>query len=115
MSYYNNLLSLPICILFATAHHEQLAVLMFLGNASVPQYVSVSCSCTLGFLLSVSAFQLNRMITPTSLTVLNNTNKFVLIFFTAFLMDYATLTSRSVAGMVCVMIAAAYYSICGKR
>ena len=32
-------------------------------------------SCTLGFILSVSAFQLNRMITPTSITVLNNTNK----------------------------------------
>ena len=115
MSYYNNSLSLPICLLLSFFFNEITPVSIWIGAMSLTQVCLVAISCTLGFLLSVSAFQLNKMITPTSITVLNNTNKFVLIFFTAATMDYATLSTKSVLGMMIVMISAAFYSLSADK
>jgi GDP-mannose transporter len=115
MSKYNNALSLPFCVLFSAVLGEQAVVTNASSSISSFDALIIAASCSLGFILSVSAFQLNRRITPTSLTVLNNTNKLVLIFFTAFFMDYNTLTLHSVGGIVIVMLAAAFYSISGAR
>lgn len=111
MSYYNNFLSLPFCMVFAALYGEFDVVKTFLIDVDTVKASATFLSCTLGFLLSVSAFQLNRMISPTSITVLNNANKFVLIFFTAYFMDFQSLTGLSVAGMLFVMTAAAAYSL----
>jgi len=115
MSKYNNLLSLPFCILFSALHGEQYEVVNASSSLSPLDVSIIVASCTFGFILSVSAFQLNRMITPTSITVLNNTNKLLLIFFTAFFMDYSTLTIHSIGGIGIVIVAAAFYSISGTR
>jgi len=85
------------------------------SGATHSQCVALFVSCTLGFCLSVSAFQLNRLITTTSITILNNTNKFALIFFTAYFMDYSTLSESTVAGAAIVMICAAHYSLAGTK
>ena len=85
------------------------------NGATISQHVTLFVSCTLGFCLSVSAFQLNRLITPTSITILNNTNKFALIFFTAYFMDYSTLSYSTIAGAAVVMTCAAYYSLAGVQ
>ena len=50
-------------------------------RVTISQHTMLFVSCTLGFCLSVSAFQLNRLITPTSITILNNTNKFAARLF----------------------------------
>jgi hypothetical protein len=115
MSYYNNSLSLPFCLIFLALFNEVKPLTIWLESFSSPQVCLAAISCTLGFLLSVSAFQLNRMISPTSITVLNNTNKFVLIFFTAFTIDSATLSTKSVLGMIVVMAAAASYSLSANK
>ena len=116
MAHYNNLLSLPVCILTAALQGEAPVLLKFIDSAvSIRRAASILISCTLGFCLSVSAFQLNRLISPTSITILNNTNKFVLIFFTAYFMDYSTLSTSSIWGATIVMICAAYYSVSGIK
>ena len=116
MAYYNNLLSLPVCAIVGFAQGENETLQMFIaGSKTNSQCATLFISCTLGFCLSVSAFQLNRLITPTSITILNNTNKFALIFFTAYFMDYSTLSKSSVAGATTVMACAAYYSFAGIK
>ena len=117
MAYYNNLLSLPVCAMIGICQREAGTLHKFTANdgASISQRITLFVSCTLGFCLSVSAFQLNRLITPTSITILNNTNKFVLVFFTAYFMDYSTLSGSTVAGALVVMICAAYYSLAGVK
>ena len=116
MAFYNNFLSLPMCVLngFIQREHKTLQAFVLVG-ATNTQCVLLSISCTLGFCLSVSAFQLNRLITPTSITILNNTNKFALFFFTAYFMDYSMLTMSSIAGAATVMICAAFYSVNGIK
>lgn len=116
MAYYNNLLSLPVCAIVGFAQRENETLQKFMASgATKSQCVALFVSCTLGFCLSVSAFQLNRLITPTSITILNNTNKFALIFFTAYFMDYSTLSESTVAGAAIVMICAAHYSFAGTK
>ena len=116
MAYYNNFLSLPVCALIGFFRKENETIQKFMTSGTRDsQYVTVFISCTLGFCLSVSAFQLNRLISPTSITILNNTNKFVLIFFTAYFMDYSTLSESTVAGAAIVMVCAAHYSFSGVK
>lgn len=116
MSYYNNLLSIPVCAILGFAQGELETLQSFIaGGVTNLQCATIFISCTLGFCLSVSAFQLNRLITPTSITILNNTNKFVLIFFTAYVMDYSTLSKSTVTGAATVMVCAAYYSYAGIK
>ena len=117
MAYYNNLLSLPVCAIIGILQREANTLHQFMENngATISQYITLFVSCTLGFCLSVSAFQLNRLITPTSITILNNTNKFALVFFTAYFMDYSTLYGPTIVGALIVMICAAYYSLAGLK
>ena len=115
MSKYSNVLSLPFCVMFSWCLGEPSEVITYSSSLSVFDASIVASSCTLGFILSVSAFQLNRMITPTSITILNNTNKLALIFFTAYFMDSENLTVYSVAGILIVMSAAFTYSVSGHR
>jgi len=113
MSKYNNLLSLPFCILFSALNGEQDVAASASSSLNSFDLSIIAVSCTLGFILSVSAFQLNQMITPTSITVLNNSNKLVLIFLTVYFMDYSTVTVHSIGGIGIVMLAAAFYSVSG--
>jgi len=115
MSYYNNALSLPFCLLFAFGNSEPSVLEQHIKTFNSFDIFATIISCTLGFSLSVSAFRLNRMITPTSITVLNNANKFALICFTANFLDASTLSTNSVAGIVIVMMAAAAYSLAGLQ
>ena len=117
MAYYNNLLSLPVCAMIGIFQREADTLRQFMSNTggTISQRVTLFVSCTLGFCLSVSAFQLNRLLTATSITILNNTNKFTLVFFTAYFMDYSTLSGSSIAGASVVMISAAYYSLAGVK
>lgn len=116
MTYYNNLLSIPMCVGIAVWQRELQRFQEFTRTGiTAPRIACLLISCTLGFCLSVSAFQLNRLISPTSITILNNTNKFILLFFTACFMDYSALSAPSVLAAAIVMICAAYYSVSGRK
>ena len=111
MSYYNNFLSLPVCLAVGVCNQEHIIPLQGVYALDSARIAALSVSCTLGFILSVSAFQLNRLVTPTTITVLNNANKFALLIFTVYFMDYSTLSMSSICGAVVVLGSAAYYSL----
>ncbi|CAF1472050.1 unnamed protein product [Adineta steineri] len=82
MSYYNNLISLLILFLLACIMGELKSFLLYFQSIFLPKIKSICIvflSCILGFALSTSAFALNKLISPTSIMVANNVNKFALI------------------------------------
>ncbi|CAF1400705.1 unnamed protein product [Adineta steineri] len=82
MSYYNNLLSIPILVIFVCATGE-LTVLISSFDLQHPlifkSIALILLSSLLGFSLSISAFALNKLISATSMMVVNNVNKFSII------------------------------------
>ncbi|CAF0932207.1 unnamed protein product [Adineta steineri] len=82
MSYYNNLISLLILFILACVMGELKSFLLYFQSIFLPKIKSICIvflSCILGFTLSTSAFALNKLISPTSIMVANNVNKFALI------------------------------------
>lgn len=82
MSYYSNLISLPIFLLLAGVTGEFNHLLIFIRQIvtiHIRSIFIIFVSCILGFSLSTSAFALNKLISATSIMVANNVNKFALI------------------------------------
>ncbi|UJR20076.1 hypothetical protein I4U23_023208 [Adineta vaga] len=78
MSYYNNLLSLPLLWIIACGTGEFKRLIMD-SNYEMISILLIIISSILGFLLSISAFTLNKLISATSMMVANNVNKFSVI------------------------------------
>lgn len=69
----------------------------------------VALSGLLGFMLSTSAFLVNRLVSATTMMVANNVNKFaVIILSEAFVAQ--TLGTLSSAGTLCVMFCGWFYA-----
>jgi drug/metabolite transporter (DMT)-like permease len=79
MSYYNNMISLPILVLVSAASNEYALFPEILKTLSRTNVFVVTLSGALGFVLSTSAFLLNKLVTATSMMVANNVNKFAAI------------------------------------
>ena len=107
MSYYNNLLSLPFFFTLMLVYEFPMA-LTDLGKLDGIGVFLLLISSVLGMLLSVSAFLLNKTITATSQMVVNNVNKFCLIFISAYL--YSDMTVNTGTASAIVMASAAAYS-----
>jgi hypothetical protein len=107
MSYYNNLLSLPFFFALMLVSEFPMA-LTDLGKLDGMGVFLLLISSVLGMLLSVSAFLLNKTITATSQMVVNNVNKFCLIFISAYL--YSDMTVNTGTASAIVMASAAAYS-----
>ena len=107
MSYYNNLLSLPFFFTLMLVYEFPMA-LTDLGKLDGMGVFLLLISSVLGMLLSVSAFLLNKTITATSQMVVNNVNKFCLIFISAYL--YSDMTVNTGTASAIVMASAAAYS-----
>ena len=117
MSYYNNLISLPILIILAVVMGELRALSSSLQSIFLPQMKSICVvllSCILGFSLSTSAFALNKLISPTSIMVANNVNKFSLIFLSEILVQ-STLDVTASIGAVSVLFFGWLYSQTKER
>ena len=117
MSYYNNLISLPILITLGVVMGESRALLSYVQSIFLPQTKSilvVLLSCILGFSLSTSAFALNKLISPTSIMVANNVNKFSLIFLSEVLVQ-STLDVTASIGAVSVLFFGWLYSQTRER
>ena len=112
MSYYNNLISLPILIILAFATDEVRRVWVFNQTVRAINFRSVLIvftSCVLGFTLSVSAFALNKLISATSIMVANNVNKFTLIVLSEIFIEI-TLDLKSSVGAIFVILFGWLYS-----
>ncbi len=76
-SYLNNILSLIPCMFGCIASWDTLDIRHTFEPGATLIYLCIST--LLGFCLSVSAFALSRAITATTMMVVNNSNKFLLI------------------------------------
>lgn len=107
MSYYNNLLSLPVFATMSLAFEPQAITKLFDLDYITGMILAVST--LLGMLLSVSAFLLNRTITATSQMVVNNMNKFLLVSISA--AWHHGMSIQSAVATCVVIFAAAGYSL----
>ncbi|CAF1524253.1 unnamed protein product [Adineta ricciae] len=112
MSYYNNLLSLPVLglIVCITGELGRLMVNFDLQHSQMILSISVILiSSLLGFSLSISAFALNKLISATSMMVANNVNKFSVIVLSEILVK-STLDSIASIGAISVLFLGWLYS-----
>mmetsp|Transcript_3770 Transcript_3770/g.7782 ORF Transcript_3770/g.7782 Transcript_3770/m.7782 type:complete len:303 (-) Transcript_3770:239-1147(-) len=108
MTYYNNTLCLPFLFVGAQIENEFEYLGAFFATSGYVQILTW-VSTVLGFAMSITGFLLNHEISATSIMVVNNSNKFALIFINEFLIAH---TQTLQSGMACAMVmaAAAVYS-----
>lgn len=109
MSYINNMLSLPVFVAMAFGTRQLPEAALSLPEQAVDVQVWIGLSALLGFVLSTSAFMINKMITATSMMVANNVNKFAVILLSELFIQ-RTLDNVSMLGTVLVMFFGWFYS-----
>jgi GDP-mannose transporter len=112
MSYINNMVSIPILALCSFGLREPtglVAAVAETGPLDVWTVLVVAITGLLGYALSTSAFLLNKLISATSIMVINNANKFGVILLSEMFMERA-LGPLSTAGTVLVLVYAYLYS-----
>jgi drug/metabolite transporter (DMT)-like permease len=108
MSYINNMLSLPVFILFS-AYGDELPHYTSMFSRGTYATAVIILSALLGFSLSTSAFMMNKMISATSMMVANNVNKFAVIILSELFVE-RTLDDVSAFGTLIVMFFGWFYS-----
>lgn len=110
MSYINNCLSLPMFIAMGAYGNEiPQHIFTFLDKTTLETRLILMLSALLGFMLSTSAFMVNKMITATSMMVANNVNKFAVIILSEVFVE-RTLDDVSTLGTILVMFFGWFYS-----
>ena len=120
MSYYNNMLSIPglilLCGFEVLSHAKEMGNVVrdawiCMGKAGC--LVAVPLSCLGGYFVSVSGFQAQQVMSPTSWLCLNNFSKIPAIFISFFLFG-GYFSGATVHGM-CISIFCAYgYSMASR-
>lgn len=116
MSYYNNLISLPLLFVFACIMGE---ITTLSSNFDLKHLLDTKSigmiffSGTLGFSLSISAFTLNKRISATSMMVANNANKFSIIVLSEIFVQ-STLDITASIGALSVLFLGWFYSQSAK-
>jgi len=107
-AYLNNVMSVPLLALIAVANKEPVRIgeVMPVDKRAA---ITLLFSCGLGCILSVSGFVLNTMISATSLMVVNNVNKFLVIILSELFIQ-RTLDDVATAGVVTVMLFGCLYA-----
>ncbi len=116
MSYYNNLISLPLLFILSCIMGELKALPSTLDLKYLLEIKTIgliSLSGILGFLLSISAFALNKQISATSMMVANNANKFSIIVLSEICIQ-STLDIMASLGAISVLFFGWLYSQTAK-
>lgn len=77
MSFYNNLLGIPLVAVVLFAQQEHLVVAQKLQDVTEWGWVVVALTCFFGFLISTSGFGLQKLVSATTFLVINNLTKFL--------------------------------------
>jgi GDP-mannose transporter len=109
MSYFNNVISLPVFGILAAIMGETTQVQELLYILSLKSWIVIVLSALLGFTLSTSAFLVTKLVSATSMMVANNVNKFALIILSELFVEQ-TLVPLSSLGTAIVMLFAWIYS-----
>ena len=115
MSFYNNMLALPMLLIVLIAQGEHVVMLKKLESVTVSGWAWVVITCVLGFMISTSGFGLQKLVSATTFLVVNNVAKFLNILLgIAFLGD--KISSRyDAAGSAVAICASAWYSVAVSR
>jgi hypothetical protein len=81
MSYYNNIMSLPLLATVCLVSGELPTVPAMTRGITTMQAITIFFTGVVGFVFSTLGFLLNTMVTATSIMVANTCNKFAIIFF----------------------------------
>jgi hypothetical protein len=81
MSYYNNVMSLPLLALVCASSGELPVLRDLVANVSAHHVAIILFSGIVGFVFSTLGFLLNSMVSATSVMVANTFNKFAIILF----------------------------------
>jgi len=79
MSFYNNLLCLPLLLGLSALQGEISSELLIAARSFT--LCLIFLSSVFGFVLSVTAFRLNQLVSATAIMIVNNANKFLLIIY----------------------------------
>jgi GDP-mannose transporter len=109
MSYFNNVISLPVFGMLAAITGEFTHLQELIYTLSIKSWSIIVSSALLGFTLSTSAFLVTKLVSATSMMVANNVNKFALIILSEVFVEQ-TLVPLSSLGTALVMIFAWLYS-----
>mmetsp|Transcript_26505 Transcript_26505/g.84872 ORF Transcript_26505/g.84872 Transcript_26505/m.84872 type:complete len:802 (+) Transcript_26505:329-2734(+) len=107
MAYFNNTLSVPLFVLLGVLQGDFAASEEKL-RAQYPVLLLL-LSSVLSFGVSVSGFLLNHILSATSIMVVNNVNKFILILFSELVLQ-PSIDFWSGLGCVFVLLSALFYS-----
>ena len=110
MSYYNNVLCLPALCGVALFRGEVSSAAKS-ENVTYSNYcvMLVLISSVLGFMLSVTAFRLNQLVSATSIMIINNANKFLLIVYSEIFLT-KSIGNISAVGCAMVLLSSFIYS-----
>jgi hypothetical protein len=109
MSYYNNLISLPVLVAVAAVAGEAPRFVDLARALSPAGAAAVLASGVLGLVLSTSAFLVNTLVTATTMMVANNVNKFALVAVSELAMQ-ATLGPAAAVGTALAVASAWLYA-----
>jgi len=107
MSLYNNVLCLPLLLLLSMLQGEISPGTFVIPNSNA--LCLIFLSAIFGFILSVTAFRLNQLVSPTAIMVINNANKFLLILYSEAVLG-KSLDLLSGIGSLVVLVSSFVYS-----
>jgi len=110
MAYYNNTLCLPVVFLISMISGEMNFSYLQRLKCGWECSLMVFISAVLGFILSTSAFRLNQLVSATSLMLINNANKFLIIFYSELFMKNQSIDILSGLGCGIVLMCTFLYS-----
>ena len=110
MSFYNNLLALPLVTLVLLVQGEHLEMVSRLGAVTQTGWSVIGVTCFFGFLISTSGFGLQKLVSATTFLVVNNLTKFFNILLGIVLLGEVVEGIWSVGGCLVALGAGFWYS-----
>eukprot|EP01013_Petalomonas_cantuscygni_P040109 TRINITY_DN718_c0_g2_i1.p1 TRINITY_DN718_c0_g2~~TRINITY_DN718_c0_g2_i1.p1 ORF type:complete len:363 (+),score=67.85 TRINITY_DN718_c0_g2_i1:97-1185(+) len=86
MSFYNNVLCIPLLLIIIIAAGEAPRIVEVAFDVSAVGWLCVGVTCVVGYFISVSGFALQQVVSATAFMVINNANKIANILFGIFLL-----------------------------
>jgi hypothetical protein len=110
MSLYNNSLGLPLFLVVWLLQGEAELLPVHLEKVNFLGVCIISTTCVIGFMISVSGFALQKLVSATSFLVINNLTKFLNILLGMMLLRDRLVGILDSSGCVLALGAGAWYS-----
>jgi drug/metabolite transporter (DMT)-like permease len=115
MSFYNNLLALPLLLTVLFVQGEHLVAAERLQAVTLGGWAWIFITCILGFLISTSGFGLQKLVSATTFLVVNNAAKTINILLGMFVLGDKMSGTLQASGSILSILASAWYSVAVSR